>query len=438
MSELTAKLYTGINGNTALQPSPPKKFYGWWIVFAGTAVLFVSSGIGFYGHGVILDPLRAQYGWTKGTISSAVTLYFLVAGVMGMLIGPRVDKYGAKPVLILGSVILGLGLVLLSLISELWQLYAVYFLMSIGWSGTSLVTINTLIANWFIRKRGLAMGLTMTGMSVGGMILVPFAIFLTNGWGLKIALPVLGATHCIVVIPVTLFVVRRRPSDVGQAPDGEPPAPSAEDEPAHPLSFASQMRVWTRRQAMGTIAFWAIVVAFLLALGAQIAFLMHQVSFLGQFLGPSGAASAVSITTGASIAGRLFLGWIADRYNKRYQAMACFLIQGSALLFLAYSSHVVILYLGTFAFGLTMGGMIMMQSLIIGECFGLVSYGTVSGWAGLFTIAGAALGPTLAGIIYDATQSYQGAFNIFAVVSLVASISILFARPPKPETAAVE
>ena len=118
--------------------------------------------------------------------------------------------------------------------------------------------------------------------------------------------------------------------------------------------------------------------------------------------------------------------------------LACFLIQGTALLFLAYSSHVVVLYLGTFAFGLTMGGMIMMQSLIIGECFGLVSYGTVSGWAGLFSISGAALGPTLAGVIYDSTQSYQGAFTIFAVVSLVASISILFARPPKPETAAVE
>lgn len=432
MPRETALLHDVSKKGTAIKSAPTKTFYGWWIVFAGTAVLFVSSGIGFYCHGVILDPLRAQYGWSKGTISLAVTMYFFVAGMMGMVIGPKVDKYGPKPLLMLGAVTFGLGLVLLGHIRDLWHLYAVYILMSIGWSGTSLVSINTLIANWFIRRRGLAMGLTMTGMSVGGMIIVPFSIYLTSNWGLKIALPLLGATYCVVIIPIALFIIKQRPSDIGQFPDGEPPAALPEDEPAHPLSYASQMRVWTRRQAMRTVAFWSIVLAFLLALGAQIAFLMHQISFLSQFLGLAGAASAVSITAGASTAGRLLLGSIADRYDKRYEAVACFLIQGAAVLSLAYSSHVAVLYLGTFAFGLTMGGIIMMQSLIIGECFGLVSYGTVSGWAGVFSISGAAFGPVIAGVIYDATQSYQTAFIIFAVMSALAAVSILFAKPPKP------
>lgn len=431
MPRETALLHDISKKGNAIKPAPAKTFYGWWIVFAGTAVLFVSSGIGFYCHGVILDPLRAQYGWSKGTISLAVTMYFFVAGMMGMVIGPKVDKYGPKPLLMLGAVTFGLGLVLLGHIRDLWHLYAVYLLMSIGWSGTSLVSINTLIANWFIRRRGLAMGLTMTGMSVGGMILVPFAIYLTSNWGLKIALPLLGAMYCVVVIPIALFMIKQRPSDIGQFPDGEPPVALPEDEPAHPLSYSSQMRVWTRRQAMRTVAFWSIVFAFLLALGVQIAFLMHQISFLSQFLGLAGAASAVSITAGASTAGRLFLGSIADRYDKRYEAVVCFLIQGAAVLSLAYSSHVAVLYLGTFAFGLTMGGIIMMQSLIIGECFGLVSYGTVSGWAGVFSISGAALGPVIAGVIYDATQSYQTAFIIFAVMSALAAVSILFAKPPK-------
>ena len=97
---------------------------------------------------------------------------------------------------------------------------------------------------------------------------------------------------------------------------------------------------------------------------------------------------------------------------------------------LAQYNHVVILYLGTLAFGLTMGSIIMMQSLIIGECFGLVSFATVSGFAGLFTMSGAAFGPTIAAVIYDATQSYRTAFTIFAVISLVASVVIYFARPP--------
>ena len=113
--------------------------------------------------------------------------------------------------------------------------------------------------------------------------------------------------------------------------------------------------------------------------------------------------------------------------------MVCFLIQGSAVLALAYTSHVAVLYLGTFAFGFTMGGILMMQSLIIGECFGFVSFGTVSGWTGLFSMSGSACGPVVAGLIFDATQSYRMAFTIFAIASVMAMLAIFFARPPKPQ-----
>jgi len=192
------------------------------------------------------------------------------------------------------------------------------------------------------------------------------------------------------------------------------------------------MQVWTRSQALHTIAFWSIVIAFLLALAGQIAFLVHQISFLSPYLGVTGAATAVSVTAGASIVGRLFLGTFVDRCDKRYVIMVCFLIQAVAMLTLAHYNHVIVLYLGTFAFGLTMGSIIMMQSLIIGECFGLFSFATVSGLAGLFTMSGAAFGPTIAGLIYDATQSYRIAFTIFAAMSMVAILVIFFARPSNP------
>ena len=109
--------------------------------------------------------------------------------------------------------------------------------------------------------------------------------------------------------------------------------------------------------------------------------------------------------------------------------MVCFLVQSTAMITLAHYHHIVILYLGTFAFGLTMGNIIMMQSLIIGECFGLVSFATVSGLMGVFTMSGAAFGPTIAGAIYDATQSYKTAFTLFSALSLVAILVIHFAKP---------
>ena len=420
--------FTESSKETALI-SDTKPFYGWWIVAAGTAVLFVSSGIGFYGHGVILDPLRTLHGWSKATVSSAITLYFLTAGFMGMMIGRQVDRYGPKWMLIIGSVVICSGFVFLGFIRTVWQLYIIYFIMALGFSCTSLVPVNTLITNWFIHKRGFAMSLTNTGLSAGGIVLVPFASFIISHWGLRVSLPVLGVIYCFVVIAATSFI-KQRPSDLNQFPDGDPPQTSSSDKNTYGFSYSAQMRDWTRSKAIRTLPFWSIVIAFLLALTGQIAFLVHQVSFLSRYLGVTGAATAVSITAGASIAGRLFLGTIVDRCDKRLVIMACFLIQGLAMITLAHYNHVAILYLGTLAFGLTMGSIIMMQSLIIGECFGLVSFATVSGFAGLFTMSGAAFGPTIAAVIYDATQSYQVAFTIFAAISIVAIVVIFFAGPP--------
>ena len=287
--------------------------------------------------------------------------------------------------------------------------------------------VNTLITNWLIRRRGQAMSLTMTGLSVGGIILVPLATFLVSRWGLATALPILGALFWVVIIPLALFVIKERPSDIGQFPDGEVIVDSSENELSPSLGHASQMQEWTRLQAMRTLAFWSVVTAFFLAMTGQVAYLVHQISFLSQTLGLGGAASAVSITAGASIAGRLSLGAVVDRLEKRYVTMGLFLIQALAVLSLAYSNHISVLYLGTFGFGLSMGCILMMQSLITGECFGLVSFGAVSGSVGLFVSCGGAIGPTIAGVIFDATHSYQKAFTIFAAISLVAMLAIFFA-----------
>jgi len=412
-----------------VSPQAPGNFYGWRIIFAGSIILFVSSGIGFYGHGVILDPLRGLHGWSKGTVSSAITFYFFTYGISGLIIGRWMDRYGPKWFLVFGSVIFGVGLWALKWVDTVPQLFVMYFIMSIGFCSTSLIPINTLITNWFVRKRGLAMSIANTGLSVGGMLLVPLTSYLIIHRGLDCALLILGCIYVLVIIPTTLFFIKHRPSDIQQYPDGEDRqyALSAENRCGTNIG---QMNVWTRRQAMKTMTFWSIALAFMLALGGQIAYLVHQVSFLGQYLGAQKAATAVSITAGASIAGRLVLGMFVDRWDKRYAAMSCMFLQGLAVITLAFNNHVVLLYLCTFVFGLTMGSLIMMQSLLIGECFGILSFATVSGAIGLFSMSGAAFGPFIAGVIFDSTQSYQWSFIFFATTSFFAMGVIYFAIPP--------
>jgi len=128
------------------------RFYGWWIVFAGSIILFVSSGIGFYSHGVLLDPLRSLHGWSKGTVSAAITLFFFANGIVGLILGRWIDRYGPKWFLIFGSIIFGVGLDALKWIDTTPQFFAVYMIMSAGFCSTASVPINTLITNWFVRR----------------------------------------------------------------------------------------------------------------------------------------------------------------------------------------------------------------------------------------------------------------------------------------------
>ena len=406
-------------------------FYGWWIAIGSMAILTMTSGIGFFGHTLILDPLRMEFGWSKGTVSSAVTLFFLVGAVAGSIIGGQIDKYGSSPVLVFGSFCLGLGFILLARIQNLWELYAVYFILAIGWSGAHAVPVSSLIARWFVRKRGLAMSVAMTGLSLGGVIVVPVASYLLERFGLRGALPLYGFALWAVIIPIALFLLKSSPAVMGIYTDGDLPPSHDKEGPETTPGISSQMTSWTRRQAMSTKAFWAIVLAFFLVFSGQITFMIHEISFLSPFLGSTGAAFAVSLMTGSSFCGRLIVGSFVDRLNLRGVAVICFLLQAGAVLTIAHCSRSVPLYFCVVAFGLTMGNIIMIQSLLIGECFGMISFGSVSGLVMLFTSSGSAFGPMLAGILFDITKSYRPVFSLFALSYTLASGVVIFANPPQ-------
>ena len=405
-------------------------FYGWWIALGGMLVLTVSSGVGFYGHTMILDPMRTEFGWSKAAFSGAITLLLLVSAVTGSLLGGNIDRYGPKPVLLFGAVCMGVGFLLLAKVHTLWQLYAVYALLGIGHSGTGMIPVSTVVTNWFIRKRGMAMSVAMSGLSLGGVLIAPVAIRLLDTAGLRFTLFVFGLTFWISIIPVALFLLKKQPSVLGLFPDGDLSPPSFSERPGS----AGQSVRWSSREAMGTVAFWSISVAFFLVLSSQVAFMIHQVSFVSSILGTAGAATAVGLTSGASFFGRFLVGSFVDRADKRIVAVICFLLQGGAVLAAAHSSHAIALYLCVMVFGLTMGNIIMIQPLIIGEFFGMVSFGRVSGLVMLFASAGSAFGPLIAGVLFDQTQNYRSGFTITSVNYLLASAIVLLARAPRPRT----
>ncbi|MEL7209003.1 MAG: MFS transporter, partial [Actinomycetota bacterium] len=344
---------------------------GWWIAIAVAMVMFATVGVGFYGLAVFLRPLQEENGWSNAAVSGATGLYFSVSGLTGFLIGPVVDRRGPLRPMAIGITLVGASALLLGLVDQLWQLYAVYLLQAVAFGLAGAVAVNSIIARWFITKRAKAMSISSTGVSLGGVILSPLGTWLIGRGGVSLAATVMGLLVLAVGLPIVAAVLVWDPADVGLEPDAGAPDAGVDN---HALRAEVQQRVWTRSEAAGTVAFWAVLIAFLLALLAQTGFLLHQIAFLTDRLGSANrAALALSTTALGSILARFILGQFADRLDKRRLAAGLFTIQGAAVLGLLAVDHIVMTYAMVMIVGFTIGNIYMMQTLLVGELFGLVS-----------------------------------------------------------------
>jgi len=421
--------------STQLRRHPPglrllssRLHYGWWISIAVAAVMFATVGVGYYGLAVFLRPLQEENGWSNSAVSGATGLYFSVTGLVGFLIGPRIDRKGPIKPMLIGVTLVGVAAMLLSLVDQLWQLYAVYILQAIAFGLAGPVAVNSIMARWFITKRAKAMSVSSTGVSLGGVILSPLGTWLIGEGGVALAAIVMGIVVLVIGLPIVALILVWDPAHVGLECDAGAPDTSFDNSL---LGDNVQRRVWSRGEAARTMAFWSILVAFLLALLAQTGLLLHQIAFLTDRLGSANrAALALSTTAMGSILARFAVGQVADRVDKRWMTSGLFMLQAAAVFALLATDSVVATYALVMVIGFTIGNVYMMQTLLVAETFGLVSMGTVFGVIGLAAQIGSGLGPWLIGLIEDRTGSYSVAFSLGAILTIVAGVLVLFARPP--------
>ncbi len=419
---------------------PDRWFYGWYIALACAALMFVGVGVGYYGLPVFLKPLKDEHGWSTTQVSWAPTIYFCVSGLASAIVGPYVDRHGPHRLMLIGTVVNGISAAFIGLVNELWQLYAVYFVFAVAFGMSSSIAVNAIMTRWFVRKRALAMSISSTGVSLGGVVLAPVAALLIDSGGLQLATPILGALVIVVGLPAIILVLAFTPAEMGLLPDGDRTAPP----PGSRAMMAVQTRVWTRQEAMRTAGFWGIFIAFLLVLVAQTGYIIHQVSFLEDRLGSrSEAAFTLSVTAFGSIVARLLVGIFADGVDKRLLTVILFLVQGTCILFIIHTESIAATWVITLIFGLTIGNIYMMQSLLVGEIFGMVSFGAVFGLVSLAGQVGSGLGPIGVGYLHDQTGNYTVPFTITAILTYAAAVAVLFARPgrefaaaPQPSVAA--
>ena len=413
-------------------------FYGWWIVAVSFLVLFVHAGCAFYSFAILRDVLEEELATSSAAISGAVSIYMVVLGLTAPLAGKLTDKYGPKSVVMAGGVIGGVAFLLLSSITAVWQLYALYFVVGIGMSGAGLIPLAVALSNWFTRRRGTAIGIATAGIALGAITLAPLTDFVVEAASWRAAYVVLGVITLVCVVPPVMFIMRTKPQDMGLLPDGERPvaveagaAAELATSPAEESAGADEPR-WTTSTAIRTMPYWLALAAFFLVGMAIAGVLQHEKQFFEDVgIATSTAALAVGLTGGMGGVGKLTFGFLADRISAKRAALLCFALQIVGLVILLNTESVAMMWVSIVVFGFAMGGNVALQPLIVGDFFGLASFGTILGSIVLVAAVGAGMGPLLAGAMYDAFGSYTLAFTIFVVGYAVAVTALILARRPK-------
>jgi len=369
------------------------------IVFGACMTQFMVIGL-LFGNGLLIKVYEAEFGWSRTLVASASSLSMLMMGVFAILAGRLNDRFGPRIVLIMSGVVYGLGYVLLSRISAPWQLFAVFgIFVAVGMSTHDVVTLSV-IARWFERRRGMMTGVVKVGTAVGQIMVPPVMALMIAGMGWRPAVLVLGLIAGVMLVAAAMTM--RMP----------PAAPPGRVEARHAgMTFA---------EARQSRVFWTICAIQFLFFPTLTTVPLHIVPH-GMDMGLTAPVAAVllSISGGASIAGRLTVGMFSDRIGGRRAYMLCFTPLIVSLLALLVTDAAWMLFAVIGVYGFAHGGFFTVVSPTIAEYFGMRAHSSIFGITLFCGTVGGAAGPVLAGLVFDTQGSYAWAFATLAVFALI-------------------
>jgi MFS family permease len=379
----------------------PALFYGY--VVAAACFAIQATGIGTHiAFGVFFKPLLADFGWPRAALAGAHSMAFMLMGLLGIFVGRLNDRLGPRVVMTVTALLFGLGLFLMSKINAVWQAYVFYgFILGMGMSSVDVIALST-TARWFERRRGTMTGIVKVGTGAGQMS-IPFAAsMLIAAYGWRTSFMIL-ALFAVLMLAGAGQLLRRDPSQRGLLPDGDTQTGTkAPGTPERGLAL---------QEAIRTRQFWIICFANLTVVFALMSILLHITPHAMDIGHPAKTAAGIlSAIGGASMAGRLSIGFAADRAGNRNCMIFCLSILISAFLWLQVAKPLWMLYLFAAFYGIGHGGFFTLISPLVAEHFGIRSHGVLFGIVAFAGTIGGAMGPILAGRFFDITGSYRGAF----------------------------
>lgn len=398
----------------------PRRFSYAYLI-AAICFSIQAFGIGIYiAFGVFFTPLMTEFGWSRAAIAGASSTAFFVMGLFGVVIGRLNDRFGPRPLLSATALFMGLACVLMANLATLWELYLFYGLIfGIGLSSIDVIALTT-VTRWFAHRRGFMTGLVKVGTGAGQLVipLVASGLILHYGWRRSFML--IGVATALILVVMAQFL-RRDPEAMGLA------APAAKlsggREPAPSLSLS---------QALGTVQLWTICLVNLVLVFCLMIIMLHIVPHARDLgLSPMRAAGVLSTIGAVSMLGRFICGLAIDRRGSKTVMAACFLLLLVGLVWLQVATSLWMLYLFAAVYGLAHGGFFTAISPLVAEWFGIRSHGALFGLIVCFGTTGGALGPFMAGRLFDLSGSYSSTFRIITAMSILAWVMLLSLRPVK-------
>ncbi len=401
-------------------------FYGWVIVAACMLIMAMHTGL-MYTYGVFFKHLTADFGWSRGATSGVHSVFMVTHGLFAIVMGWLVDRFGPAKVMAASAFFGGLGLVLTSQINALWQLYITYgVIFGIGAGGGFITTMAT-TARWFIKRRGLALGIVASGAGLGTLLLAPVSERLIAAFGWSIAYMVLGAAAWVIMIPCALML-RRDPAEKGLRPYGS-------EEVRISMNGMEQLKAKTTeaginlRTAARYKPLWMLFIIFFLFNFCLQMVMVHLVNYATDIgIASLYAATFISIIGIGSFIGRIFMGGASDRIGANTALTVCCAIMMTTLTFLIFAREPWMFYLFALVFGFAYGGEVPQMPVLVERFFGMRAVAAIVGVTVLGATIGGAFGSWTGGQIFDVTQSYQLAFIVAAAIAFTATVLTLMLR----------
>lgn len=399
------------------QPATTRVFYGWWVVLSAFLNLFFAVGLVFYGLPVFYTSLVDSLHFTRSQVAQGLFLGFVIVAPAFGFMGALLDRIGARRVLRVGVLLVALPLVLMGGMTRLWEYYLLCVVEVVGYVLAGPISNQVLVSNWFRAKRGRAMGYAYLGLGLGGAAAPVLAAYLIGWVGWRRAFVIIGVLIGVALFPVAQWLTRSAPGEMGLAADG--------DDPALAPAGAGLASSFSLGPAVRTANFWLILAGSTLTIGAIGTVIQQFVLFLRDTGYTRIQASHVS--SGlllAGLAGRVAVGYLVDRFNKKNVMALFYLLLALAIPLLFLARQPAALWAFAIIFGFAMGADYLLIPLVTAECFGLASLGKLLSLIIMADSLGQFFGPVLAGKIFEATHSYDLAWGIITTAGILGAAAI--------------